>query len=133
MPAVCRSAERLAWLDRCGRQLIRLTSPKGHSDAKDIGARDEDKGYGVIGGRGGGVGWRGGGWAGPGWRGGWAGSGWRRGWRGWGPGVALGAAAVGAGVGYGYYGYGYPGYYAGYSGCWRQVWWRGAWRLVNVC
>jgi hypothetical protein len=94
-----------------------------------------------------GGGWRGGGWRGAAWRGGW-GPGWRGGWRygGWRrPGLALGAAAVGLGVGlaassawgypgYGYgYGYGYPGYYGAYSGCLRQVWYAGAWRLVNVC
>lgn len=90
-----------------------------------------------------GGGWRGG-WAGPGWRRGWVAPGWRYGgWRygGWRPGLAVGAAAVGLGVGltawgypgggYGYYGY--PGYYGAYSGCLRQVWWRGAWRWVNVC
>jgi len=94
-----------------------------------------------------GGGWHGGGWRGAGWRGGWRGAGWRYGgWRygGWRPGLAIGAAAIGLGVGlaassawgypgsgYGYYGY--PGYYGGYQGCVRQVWWRGAWRLVNVC
>ena len=94
-----------------------------------------------------GGGWRGGwggGWAGPGWRGGYGG--WRYGYGGWHPGLAVGAAAVGLGVGlaagsgWGYpgygYGYAYPGYY-GYAayppGCLRQVWWAGAWRLVNVC
>lgn len=83
--------------------------------------------------------WRGGGWRGGGWRGGWA-PGWRGGWGyrygGWGPGLAVGAAAVGVGLAassWGYPGYyGYSGYY-GYPGCWRQVWWGGAWRLVNYC
>ncbi len=69
--------------------LIALTLTATPSDARG--------GWRGGGWRGGGVGWRGGG---VGWRGGWARPGWRGGWRGWGPGVALGAAAVGAGVGY---------------------------------